>query len=299
MLSKGGHERNKEVGTFFELKTAGDLFELAAKSLKAMLDMKAVESKTKERYTSTKFRGNQLRIATDNPYDDKVNVRPGMTLKEFMQLIAPAFHPKMDPKNLEAVLERSVVMVNTKDYLVTRLPFATGVEVMPWPTGQNYMENGCGKILEDFFVNGKARENFEEMVVEEQRLLKEVFEGRFPEEAEPVRIIPPTPASQIAPHDVATFDRHGDYLIPVPVVSNQTSDMRRRFKVCLSGRPSSSSLGAVPSGASSATGGSTGMQQEEGVNVKREHVEVKGEIGSPATKRARESDADVIDLRTP
>ena len=77
--------------------------------MKAFLDQKASESMSWARWGGSKYKGGQLRIICDNPYDNQVDLSKyingsSVSLPMFYRLISPAFPKKMDVPNLEAVL---------------------------------------------------------------------------------------------------------------------------------------------------------------------------------------------------
>ena len=87
----------------------GDLKDWSPKVMKAFLDQKASESMSWARWGGSKYKGGQLRIICDNPYDNQVDLSKYIngsfvSLPMFYRLIAPAFPKKMDMANLEAVL---------------------------------------------------------------------------------------------------------------------------------------------------------------------------------------------------
>jgi hypothetical protein len=130
------HEGDVEIPIVYD---DGDLWELTVKALKALLDVKAREAKTRCRWTSTKLKGGQCRTVCDNPYDETVKITKDMKTEHFMELIAPSFPKAAGKGNLEAFMERSVFMVNTKTHLVIRFPFEDTVVVVEWPTGGMYL----------------------------------------------------------------------------------------------------------------------------------------------------------------
>ena len=87
----------------------GDLKDWSPKVMKAFLDQKASESMSWARWGGSKYKGGQLRIICDNPYDNQVDLSKyingsSVSLPMFYRLISPAFPKKMDVPNLEAVL---------------------------------------------------------------------------------------------------------------------------------------------------------------------------------------------------
>ena len=62
-----------------------------AESPQSALRYEGVETKTRKRWTSTKFRGVQLRTACDNAYNEKLSLDGPMTRGKFLQLIATGF----------------------------------------------------------------------------------------------------------------------------------------------------------------------------------------------------------------
>ena len=122
----------------------GDFFELSAKSAKALLDMNAGESKTKERWTSTKFSGSQLRIITDNAYNADMQITIPLSLQQFFDLIRPAFHKKMADPQIEACIERANIWVNTETHFVMKLAMEPSILVQAWPANGSYMQDCCG-----------------------------------------------------------------------------------------------------------------------------------------------------------
>ena len=207
----------------------GDLFELGPKCLKALFDQKAVEAKTKERYTSTKMQMGQLRIACDNPIDEKVEVSETMSDIKFMELIQPSFSRRMSRSNFEAVMERSIFMVNTTAKLVIRFPMDMEKRfvVVDWPLDGSYLAAGCVDILTEWSKTKVERPGLQEMIEQEQILLKNIIEGVLPEL--PIRIIPATPAGTEASQTVVSREVDGSYRIPCPVLAAATSNRRGLF----------------------------------------------------------------------
>ena len=158
----------------------GDMFELSSKALKALLDMKAKESKTKERWTSTKFAGTQLRIITDNAYNDELVIGDDMSFETFCQLIRPAFHKKMSQPQIEACIERANFMVNTETHLVMKLALENTIYLTKWPAGGMYMEDYCGTVLENFFVHGIKGPVHAKLAADSLTLLEDILAGQVP-----------------------------------------------------------------------------------------------------------------------
>ena len=112
----------------------GDLSRMAARKLKSFLDAKKKYSMSTERYTSCKFVIGEFRSAADNKVDlakeqhmvvngEKrpltIGYKP-MSYDEFVAFIRPAFHHEMEPLDIEAVLRRSTMSVNTHWWLYVR-----------------------------------------------------------------------------------------------------------------------------------------------------------------------------------
>ena len=154
-----------------------DSWELTAKAVLAYLDVKAKEAKTRERWTSTKMKGTQLRILCDNPYDETVEIKLPVTEKMFFDLVRPAFHPKMTAGKIEAALTRAVTMVNTKTHLVVKFGEDADIFCMDWPFGETYLASDAPAKLKEFSVAKCLPEDYDEKVAQEQAFMTDLLEG--------------------------------------------------------------------------------------------------------------------------
>ena len=118
----------------------GDLFEQRPKTLKAFLDVSQFQAMTRERWGAAKFVRGQARFASENMYDEQavpswddwrgLNVLPEKKAKEkrnqfLFDMLRPTFPKGMSKANVNAILKRATVVMNTKDYVFERL---AGVE---------------------------------------------------------------------------------------------------------------------------------------------------------------------------
>ena len=132
--------------------------------LKAFLDASLEESFTVERWTTSKFVRNQLRILCDNKIDEDGDkwISPGhgtIPHEVFLDIIAPAFPEKSSSQDKMALLKRSRWVVNTNRACYVR---KAGTGANPVPCTQ--YEGGImdfiadsGKAILDRMKNGDKR----------------------------------------------------------------------------------------------------------------------------------------------
>ena len=94
-----------------------DMSQQAMPKPKAFLDSSLDESFTVERWTTTKFVPNHLRIICYNKVKDAIEERitPGITtisFKTFLDYVAPAFPEKVEKQDIIACLKRAHIVVN-------------------------------------------------------------------------------------------------------------------------------------------------------------------------------------------
>ncbi|CAK0886732.1 unnamed protein product [Prorocentrum cordatum] len=129
------------ISTMFD---DGDLDRMPPRKIKAFFDKKKKSQMTTERYSSTKFDGKEHRSAGDNKVD--LAAEPHITLdgqrypqsagfgytgisyEVFSKMIRPAFHVEMSQPDIDAVLRRVQVYVNTEKSFYVR-PAGVGDEV--------------------------------------------------------------------------------------------------------------------------------------------------------------------------
>ena len=170
----------------------GGLGEWLAKTLKAFLDMKAREAAVRARWTRTSFVCGQLRIGTDNPYNEDVDLSGApMTLRTFLELIQPCF-PGLSRANMMAVLKRANVVVNTRTHVVLKVAAEERFVVLEIPPGRMYIKPGAPDILTNFFTHQRIRPGAADRIEEEQRVLRGFLDG-------------PAPAAPLSPDDGETL----------------------------------------------------------------------------------------------
>ncbi|CAK0849154.1 unnamed protein product, partial [Prorocentrum cordatum] len=129
------------ISTMFD---DGDLDRMPPRKMKAFFDKKKKSQMTAERYSSTKFDGKEHRSAGDNKVDLEAEPHitldgqrhpqsagfgyAGITYKVFTKMIRPAFHVEMSQPDIDAVLRRVQVYVNTEHSFFAR-PAGVGDEV--------------------------------------------------------------------------------------------------------------------------------------------------------------------------
>lgn len=128
-----------------------DMSQQALPKLKAFLDSSLDEAYTVERWTTTKFVKNQVRIICDNRVNGKAEdkLKPGDTtipFNQFLDLIAPAFPEKAERQDILACLKRAHFVVNL-DYATYVRPAGiceSPVTIVP------YREDECNRPITDF-----------------------------------------------------------------------------------------------------------------------------------------------------
>ena len=121
-----------------------DMSQQALPKLKAFLDSSLEEAYTVERWTTTKFVKNQLRILCDNRVNGKAEdkLKPGentIPFSHFLDIIAPAFPEKAERQDIIACLKRAHFVVNL-DYATYVRPAGIGegpVTVVRYPEDEN------------------------------------------------------------------------------------------------------------------------------------------------------------------
>ena len=132
--------------------------------LKAFLDASLEESFTVERWTTSKFVRNQLRILCDNKIDEDADkwISPGqgtMPHEVFLDIIAPAFPEKSSSQDKMALLKRSHWVVNTNRACYVRKA-GTGTNPVPciqYEGGVMDFIADSGKAILDRMKNGDKR----------------------------------------------------------------------------------------------------------------------------------------------
>eukprot|EP00973_Karenia_brevis_P087577 12142625-Karenia_brevis.AAC.1 len=167
---------------------------------------------------------------------------------DFVRLVRPAFNMKIHTANLEAILERTHILVNTKDHLVMRLALSDCISVISWPLEGSYLSRDAINILENFYMRGQVREGFKELVLKEQQVFKELMHKddtcKYTEPTAPVglRVVPATPENAYECTETVPFDASGDYMIPYIPPARRTSGRGSRFRL-----PTHSSTAAASS----------------------------------------------------
>ena len=96
-----------EVGSKYcpDILDDGDMRVEGLRSIKSFLDMSLAEAMTRERWGASKFPRHQLRVASDNKFTPPEKGPKGpMTAAAFMDLIRPAWPPRITPADEEAIV---------------------------------------------------------------------------------------------------------------------------------------------------------------------------------------------------
>ena len=131
-----------------------DMSQQALPKLKAFLDSSLEEAYTVERWTTTKFVKNQLRILCDNRVNGKAEdkLKPGentIPFSHFLDLIAPAFPDKAERQDIVACLKRAHFIVNL-DFATYVRPAGIGegpVAVVRYPEDENNRQRSLTSSL--------------------------------------------------------------------------------------------------------------------------------------------------------
>jgi hypothetical protein len=105
----------------------GDIDKAEVAKIKAFMDVSEEEAMTRERWGASKFVRGQLRIAIDNKYDPRgepdgemLGTSENVEMNYIYDMIRPAF-PKVGTPDLEAILKRSCLIINSKKYFYVKL----------------------------------------------------------------------------------------------------------------------------------------------------------------------------------
>jgi len=178
-----------------------------ARKLKNFHDAKKKSALTTERYVSAKFVQGEFRSSADNKVD--LNVEQCMTVngtrcpltvnyhqmtyQQFINLVRPAFHKEMERLDIEAVLRRCTIIVNTNWWLYVR-PAGTEDEhtIERYSLkSKKYIKQDALDLLKKWFETGQGlpQQECERMIQEEQLIFrKALYPERF--EDEPLEEIP-------------------------------------------------------------------------------------------------------------
>ena len=199
-LSHQGPEvRTASNFDFFRLETGevwrpdvfddGDLSLQPFAKLKAFFDSSQRSAKTKERWGASCWVRNQLRLAADNKIDLKSepslqdsllqHLRP-ISHTVFYQMIRPAFDKDALQGDIDAVVKRATVIVNTELKIYVRLPgedHRTTVKeyVKPGP----FLTDEADQILTHWIrtgINTRSADEFESLVKQEQAIFKDILD---------------------------------------------------------------------------------------------------------------------------
>ena len=166
---------------------------MPARKWKVYFDKKKRSNMTTERYSNTKFDGKEHRSAGDNKID--LDAEPcqivngvkeplvvgytGTTYKVFKAMIRPAFSADMTDPDIDAILRRTQVYVNTKWWLYVR-PAGVEDEVVVRRYKMEtkmFIKPECLPILKKFGKTGEMLplEERERMKAEELAMYKELL----------------------------------------------------------------------------------------------------------------------------
>ena len=184
-------EGNKYRSTLFD---DGDLDRMPPRKTKAFHDGKKQNSLSVERYTTAKFVAKEFRSSADNKVD--LIAEPhliinkakhpltvgyeGTSLETFLGMIKPAFGIGWTPEDVEAVLRRATILVNTRWWLYVRpagsYEDAPQIERYRMETLKFITPESLG-ILEKLHKTGLKlpKEDEERMIDEEQALFRRLL----------------------------------------------------------------------------------------------------------------------------
>ena len=204
----------KDRSTIFD---DGDLDRMPARKLKNFHDAKKKSCLTTERYTSAKFVQGEFRSSADNKVDlkeepcQKVGDKrlpltigyAGTSYKDFVKMIRPAFHKDMDALDIEAVLRRATVVLNTHWYVYVR-PAGTKdesiIERIPLQTAR-FVTDDAINLLKTWWETGDMLSEVEQarMIHEEQRIFRTLLHKRTVEDLAGLHAVMDTCALQQEP----------------------------------------------------------------------------------------------------
>jgi hypothetical protein len=169
----------------------GDLDRMPPRKTKAFHDGKKKSGLSVERYISAKFVQKEFRSSADNKVD--LEAEPcatvdgergplvvgytGTTYDQLLAMIRPAFPKESVPSDMEAVLRRATVLVNTRDFLYVR---AAGnkednVQVKRYPMKtKTFVTSDALAILQKWWKTGETLPRLAQvaMIEEEQKLFR-------------------------------------------------------------------------------------------------------------------------------
>eukprot|EP00933_Yihiella_yeosuensis_P072374 TRINITY_DN80759_c0_g1_i1.p1 TRINITY_DN80759_c0_g1~~TRINITY_DN80759_c0_g1_i1.p1 ORF type:complete len:647 (-),score=98.99 TRINITY_DN80759_c0_g1_i1:552-2492(-) len=171
-----------------------DIDQVNVAKLKAFLDVGEEEAMTRERWGASKFVMNQLRIAIDNKYDEeKVNpnfpedaVEQEVAMQDLIAIIKPAFVNVAAP-DLDAILKRASLIVNTKQFFYVKLAEVPTVKRYRMPRLRNGLATlltpQAGALLKSYKQDGVGPDPQKHLndLHSEQKLLSRILSGRDPE----------------------------------------------------------------------------------------------------------------------
>ena len=148
----------------------GDLCDQRPKVLKAFLDPTQAEAMTYERWGATKFVRGQSRFAGENDYN--AAAEPSNTEwtfimgnrdkseEVFLDMLKPTFPKELSIPNVRALLKRTTIILNTKNYIYVRM---AGLETMVTRHHniEHYITKEAGTILNNFIEDNARRDEAE------------------------------------------------------------------------------------------------------------------------------------------
>ena len=164
---------------------------VGVKILKSFLDVGLSESMAWARWGAAKWVQNQPRAVAANAYEAQVDegesFLPTLAFKDFWEMIRPSVSDNASHADINAILKRSVFIVNTKRFVYFR---KDGVNEEPVPRismeGPDYLTPAAKELYGKFKSNEKCfPQDFETEIQKEQMwislIMKKKLEERSPE----------------------------------------------------------------------------------------------------------------------
>ena len=161
---------------------------LTSKLLKSILDVGLYEAMSWARWGAVKWVQNQPRAIADNSYDEdyKLDVPdfvPAIDFEKFIDLIKPAFRDDITKSHMNAVLKRSVILLNTSTHVYYRMAGINKSPVQRINLEDPEFLTQEGKTLYGAFKNGSRLmpDCFQIEVRKEQEWVSKLIEKRLEE----------------------------------------------------------------------------------------------------------------------
>lgn len=194
----------------------GDVQTQPVTKLKAFLDVGEEEAMTRERWGASKYVQGQLRIVCDNAFDQNADrdlppipfgqASDTVPMHVFMDIVKPAW-PKTGFANVEALLKRASIIVNTERFVYLKL--AASPNIQRFNKYPSYLSSNGGARWHKQDTSGcKATVSKLQHIMEvdwEHRYFQAVLEGGDVQalEAERRDFEPPSQTSETQFYDVA------------------------------------------------------------------------------------------------